>query len=127
MRGYLLLSAVFWSFQSAAVDKAANRVRGVRVWNSTLEWLLLTTRPVETLDQVLDITAWYSRRWSVGEFLSAAYGRNQRRCRPGARRIDFKETVAPISEEVNHRTQAGLKWRFSLICSGMARSQRSTA
>jgi hypothetical protein len=51
--------------------------------------------------------------------LSAAYGRNQRRRRPGARRIDFKETVAPTFEEVNHRTQAGLKWRFSLICSGM--------
>jgi hypothetical protein len=40
----------------------------------------------------------------LATFLSAAYGRNQRRCRPGPCRIDFKETVAPISEEVNHRT-----------------------
>src|SRR4051794_38114870 len=52
-------------------------------------------------------------------FLSAAYGRNQRRCRPGARRIDFKETVAPISEEVNHRTRARSTWPLSVICTGM--------
>src|SRR4051812_50054812 len=39
-------------------------------------------------------------------YLSAAYGRHQKRCRPGARRVDFKETVAPISEEGNHRTRA---------------------
>ncbi|HST91929.1 MAG TPA: hypothetical protein VLJ13_06985, partial [Brevundimonas sp.] len=45
--------------------RAPIRVWGVRVWNDTLEWLLLTTRPVETLDQALDIIAWYARRWSV--------------------------------------------------------------
>src|SRR4051794_36457764 len=44
--------------------------------------------------------------------LSAAYGRNQRRCRPGARRIDFKETVAPTFEEENHRTRARSTWPF---------------
>jgi hypothetical protein len=37
-----------------------------------LEWLLLTTRPVETLDQALEIIAWYSRRWTVEEFCCAA-------------------------------------------------------
>ena len=41
------------------------RVRGVRVWNDSLEWLLLTTRPVESLDQALEIISWYSQRWVV--------------------------------------------------------------
>ena len=31
------------------------RVRGVRVWNDRLAWLLLTTRPVESLEQALEI------------------------------------------------------------------------
>jgi hypothetical protein len=44
------------------------RVRGVRVWNDRLEWLLLTTRPVESLDQALEIVSWYTRRWIVEEF-----------------------------------------------------------
>jgi hypothetical protein len=44
------------------------------------------------------------RAWLAQIDLSAAYGRNQRRRRPSARRIDFKETVAPTFEEVNHRT-----------------------
>src|SRR3954452_14492798 len=43
------------------------RVRGVRVWNDRLEWLLLTTRPVESLDQALEIVSWYTRRWIVEE------------------------------------------------------------
>ncbi len=51
--------------------RAPIRVQGVRVWNGTLEWLLLTTRPVETLDQALEIIAWYSRRWVVEEFHKA--------------------------------------------------------
>jgi hypothetical protein len=37
-------------------------VSGVRAWNDTLEWLLLATRRVESLDQALDIIAWYTRR-----------------------------------------------------------------
>ena len=37
--------------------RAPIRIQGVRVWNDTLEWLLLTTRPVETLDQALEIIA----------------------------------------------------------------------
>src|SRR3954470_4173313 len=35
--------------------RAPIQVRGVRVWNDRLEWLLLTTRPVESLDQALEI------------------------------------------------------------------------
>ena len=41
------------------------RVRGVRVWNASLEWLLLTTRPVESLDQALEIISWYSQRLKI--------------------------------------------------------------
>src|SRR5215204_1004431 len=47
------------------------RVRGVRVWTDRLEWLLLTTRPVESLDQALEIISWYTRRWIVEEFHKA--------------------------------------------------------
>src|SRR4051794_5602251 len=59
---------------SAAAQRsgAPIRVSGVRVWNDTLEWLLLTTRPVESLDQALEIIAWYARRWTVEEFCCAA-------------------------------------------------------
>jgi hypothetical protein len=58
--------------RNGAAGRAPIRVQGVRVWNGTLEWLLLTTRPVETLDQALEIIAWYSRRWTVEEFCCAA-------------------------------------------------------
>jgi len=36
--------------RNGPAGRALIRVSGVRVWNDTLEWLLLTTRPVETLD-----------------------------------------------------------------------------
>jgi hypothetical protein len=58
--------------RNGPAGRAPIRVSGVRVWNGTLEWLLLTTRPVETLDQALEIIAWYSRRWTVEEFCCAA-------------------------------------------------------
>jgi hypothetical protein len=67
--------------------RAPIRVSGVRVWNDTLEWLLLTTRPVESLDQALEIIAWYTRRWIVEEFCCAAL----RVTRPG------KPAVGPSS------------------------------
>jgi NAD(P)-dependent dehydrogenase (short-subunit alcohol dehydrogenase family) len=51
--------------------------------------------------------------------LSAAYGRNQRRCRSCPRWIDFKETATPTFEEENHRTRARSTWPLSVICSGM--------
>src|SRR4051812_6695781 len=51
--------------------RAPIRVRGVRIWNDRLEWLLLTTRPVESLDQALEIVSWYTRRWIVEEFHKA--------------------------------------------------------
>jgi transposase-like protein len=58
--------------RNGPAGRAPIRVRGVRVWNDTLEWLLLTTRPVESLDQALEIIAWYARRWTVEEFCCAA-------------------------------------------------------
>lgn len=58
--------------RNGPAGRAPIRVSGVRVWNDTLEWLLLTTRPVENLDQALEIIAWYARRWTVEEFCCAA-------------------------------------------------------
>ena len=58
--------------RNGPAGRAPIRVSGVRVWNDTLEWLLLTTRPVESLDQALEIIAWYTRRWIVEEFCCAA-------------------------------------------------------
>ena len=57
--------------RNGPAGRAPIRVSGVRVWNDTLEWLLLTTRPVESLDQALEIIAWYTRRWIVEEFHKA--------------------------------------------------------
>jgi len=54
--------------RNSPASRVPIQIWGVRVWNDTLEWLLLTTRPVETLDQALEITAWYARRWTVEEF-----------------------------------------------------------
>ena len=69
--------------RNGPAGRAPIRVWGVRVWNDTLEWLLLTTLPVESLDQALEIVAWYARRWTVEEFCCAAL-RVIRRGRPAA-------------------------------------------
>ena len=61
--------------RNGPAGRAPIRVWGVRVWNDTLEWLLLTTLPIESLDQALEIIAWYAwyaRRWTVEEFCCAA-------------------------------------------------------
>jgi Transposase Tn5 dimerisation domain/Transposase DDE domain len=67
------------------------RVRGVRVWNGTLEWLLLTTRPVESLDQALAIVSWYTRRWIVEEFHKAW----KTGCRAEERRLTQADRLGP--------------------------------
>src|SRR4030095_16808831 len=72
--------------------RAPIRVRGVRVWNGTLEWLLLTTRPVEGLDQALEIVAWYTRRWSVEEFHKAW----KTGCRAEERRLAQADRLVPL-------------------------------
>ena len=69
--------------RNGPAGRAPIRVWGVRVWNDALEWLLLTTLPVESLDQALEIIAWYARRWTVEEFCCAAL-RVIRRGRPAA-------------------------------------------
>jgi hypothetical protein len=43
--------------RNGPAGRAPIRVWGVLVWNDTLEWLLLTTRPIESLDQARDIVA----------------------------------------------------------------------
>jgi hypothetical protein len=72
--------------------RAPIRVRGVRVWNSTLEWLLLTTRPVENLDQALDIVGWYARRWTVEDFHKAW----KTGCRAEQRRLAQADRLVPL-------------------------------
>src|SRR5215210_3631773 len=72
--------------------RAPIRVRGVRGWNGTLEWLLLTTRPVESLDQALEIVSWYTRRWIVEEFHKAW----KTGCRAEERRLAQAERLVPL-------------------------------
>jgi Transposase DNA-binding/Transposase DDE domain len=61
----------------------------VRVWeldapqgNPPVEWLLLTTEPIDTAAQILTIVDWYRARWVIEEFFKAiktgcAYGKRQ--------------------------------------------------
>ena len=72
--------------------RAPIRVSGVRVWNDTLEWLLLTTRPVESLDQALEIIAWYARRWTVEEFHKAW----KTGCRAEQRQLEEADRLVPL-------------------------------
>ncbi len=78
--------------RNGPAGRAPIQVQGVRVWNGTLEWLLLTTRPVETLDQALEIIAWYSRRWVVEEFHKAW----KTGCRAEQRRLEEADRLVPL-------------------------------
>ena len=64
----------------------------MRVWNDRLEWLLLTTRPIESLDQALEIISWYTRRWIVEEFHKAW----KTGCRAEERRLTQAERLVPL-------------------------------
>jgi Transposase DDE domain/Transposase Tn5 dimerisation domain len=72
--------------------RAPIRVCRVRVWNDSLEWLLLTTRPVETLDQALEIIGWYSLRWTVEEFHKAW----KTGCRAEQRQLEQADRLVPL-------------------------------
>jgi len=78
--------------RNGPAGRAPIRVRGVRVWNDTLEWLLLTTRPVETLDQALEIIAWYARRWTVEELHKAW----KTGCRAEQRQLEEADRLVPL-------------------------------
>src|SRR4051794_41813849 len=65
------------------------RVRGVRVWNDRLEGLLLTTRPVGSLDQGLEIVSWYTRRGVVEGFHKAW----KKGCRAEGRRLTLADRL----------------------------------
>ena len=78
--------------RNGPTGRAPIRVRGVRVWNGTLEWLLLTTRPVETLDQALEIISWYARRWTVEDFHKAW----KTGCRAEQRRLAQADRLVPL-------------------------------
>jgi hypothetical protein len=56
----------------------SQRVNVVRVWEidaplgeSPIEWALLTTEPIETPAQVLQIVDWYRTRWMIEEYFKA--------------------------------------------------------
>src|SRR4051794_38489198 len=68
------------------------RVRGVRVWNDRLESLLVTTRPIESLDQALELVSWYTRRWIVEEFHKAW----KTGCRAEERRLTQADRLVPL-------------------------------
>src|SRR3954465_16032390 len=78
--------------RNGPAGRAPIRVSGVRVWNDTLEWLLLTPRPVESLDQALEIIAWYTRRWIVEEFHKAW----KTGCRAEERRLTQADRLVPL-------------------------------
>src|SRR3954447_8651784 len=78
--------------RNGPAGRAPIRVSGVRVWNDTLEWLLLTTRPVESLDQALEIIAWYTRRWIVEEFHKAW----KAGCRAEQRQLEEADRLVPL-------------------------------
>ena len=78
--------------RNGPAGRAPIRVSGVRVWNDTLEWLLLTTRPVESLDQALEIIAWYARRWTVEEFHKAW----KTGCRAEQRQLEEADRLVPL-------------------------------
>ena len=78
--------------RNSSRGRAPIRVRGVRVWNDRLEWLLLTTRPVESLDQALEIISWYTRRWIVEEFHKAW----KTGCRAEQRRLTQADRLVPL-------------------------------
>src|SRR3954467_15617828 len=75
-----------------SAHRAPIRVRGVRVWNDRLAWLLVTTRPVESLDQALEIVSWYTRRWIVEEFHKAW----KTGCRAEERRLTQADRLVPL-------------------------------
>ena len=78
--------------RNGPAGRAPIRVWGVRVWNDALEWLLLTTLPVESLDQALEIIAWYARRWTVEEFHKAW----KTGCRAEQRQLEEADRLVPL-------------------------------
>src|SRR3954447_410826 len=76
----------------APAGRAPIRVPRVRLWHDTLEWLLLTSRPVETLDQALQIISGYSRRWVVEEFHKAW----KTGCRAEQRQLEEADRLVPL-------------------------------
>ena len=102
--------------RNGAAGRTPIRVQGVRVWNGTLEWLLLTTRPVETLDQALEIIAWYSRRWTVEEFHKAW----KTGCRAEQRRLDEADRLVPLLGALAIVAVRLLRLRDASRCDGTA-------
>jgi hypothetical protein len=96
--------------------RAPIRVCGVRVWNDSLEWLLLTTRPVETLDQALEIISWYSQRWVVEEFHKAW----KTGCRAEQRQLEEADRLVPLLGALAIVAVRLLRLRDAARCDGAA-------
>jgi hypothetical protein len=68
----------------------------VRVWEveapegvEPLEWYLLTSEPIETLEQILQIVDWYRARWIIEEFWKAL----KTGCSIEKRQLESKEAL----------------------------------
>jgi len=91
----------------------------VRVWEvdapqgeTPVEWLLVTTEPVDTAEQILQVVDWYRARWVIEEFFKAlktgcAYGKRQLETLDGL--LNVLATTIPIAwRMLRLRTQARL-------------------
>jgi hypothetical protein len=64
--------------QAAAPLREALALNVVRVWEPEppigeppVEWLLYTTEPIETAEQILQVVDWYRARWTIEEYFKA--------------------------------------------------------
>ena len=91
----------------------------VRVWEidaplgeTPVEWLLVTTEPVDTAEQILRVVDWYRARWVIEEFFKAlktgcAYGKRQLETLDGL--LNVLATSIPIAwQMLRLRTQTRL-------------------
>jgi hypothetical protein len=82
-------------------------VNVVRVWEldapagqDSVEWLLVTTEPVDTAEQILNVVDWYRARWVIEEFFKAlktgcSYGKRQLETLEGL--LNVLATFLPIA------------------------------
>jgi Transposase DNA-binding/Transposase DDE domain len=84
----------------------------VRVWEvdtpkgeTPVEWLLVTTEPVDTAEQILQIVDWYRARWVIEEFFKAlktgcAYEKRQLETYEGL--VNVLATFMPVAWRLLH-------------------------
>lgn len=58
-----------------------------------VEWMLLTSEPVETLEEALRVTGWYAQRWKIEEFHRA----EKEGCRLEASQLDDAQDIRRLA------------------------------